>query len=154
LPGLKKALAGRALPTVSLRIEERHVSLAPVARIDPAAETELRMVLKEAGFTIIDGTATDQADGNVKYVITGEAFSEFAARIATLVNCTARVEIKVADRKTGEIAYTDRETTRAVDLAENIAGKTALQKAGHLLAIRLLRHFEKTLPKEKGHDGK
>lgn len=153
LPGLKKALEGRALPAVSVRIEERHVTLAPAARIDPAAETEVRMVLKDAGFTVIDGTATDLADAKVKYVITGEAFSEFADRIATLVNCTARVEIKVADRKTGEIDYTDRQTTRAVDLAENIAGKTALQKAGRLLAIRILQHFDKTLPRAKAEGG-
>ena len=40
----------------------------------------------------------------------------------------------------------DRQTARAVDLAENIAGKTALQKAAHLLGIRILNHFADTLP--------
>lgn len=150
LPVLKKALEGRPLPAVSVRIEEKHVTQAPAARIDPAAETEVRMILSQAGFTVIDGNATDQADANVKYLITGEAFSEFGANIGNLVNCTGRVEIKVADRKTGEIVYTDRETTRAVDLAENTAGKTALQKAGRLLAIRILRHFDQSLPKKSG----
>jgi TolB-like protein len=154
LPGLKKALAGRKLPAVAVRIAERHVTLAPAERIDPAAETEVRMILRDAGFTVVEGTDKDLAEANVRYVITGEAFSEFAARIATLVNCTARVELTVTDRKTGEVAYTDRETTRAVDLAENTAGKTALQKAARQIAIRLLRHFDKTLPASKHGAGK
>lgn len=153
LPGLKEALAGRKLPKVAVRIGERHVTFAPAARIDPAAETEVRMILRDAGFTVIDGTDKEIADAGVKYVVTGEAFSEFAARIATLVNCTARVEIKVVDRKTGEVAYTDRETTRAIDLAENVAGKTALQKAGHQLAIRILQHFDQALPRPKNGGG-
>jgi len=146
LPGLKKALAGRKLPKVAVRIAERHVTLAPTVHIDPAAETEVRMVLRDAGFTVIEGDDKQIADAGVKYLVDGEAFSEFAARIATLVNCTARVELKVTNRKTGEVAVTDRETTRAIDLSENIAGKTALQKAGHQLGIRVLEYFDKTLP--------
>ena len=133
-----------------MKINERHVTAGPVARIDPAVETEVRIVLKEAGFTLIEGDTTELADAGVTVIVGGEAVSEFAARIGNLVNCAARVEIKVTERKTGEVLFSDRETTRAVDLAENIAGKTALQKAAHKLAIRLLQHFEETLPAEKG----
>lgn len=149
LPGLKKSLAGRKLPKVSIEIDERHLGLAANTRTDPAAQTEISMILKEAGFIVIEGSDKALADADVKYEVRGEAFSEFAARIATLVNCTARVEIKVVDRKTGEVIYVDRQTTRAIDLAENVAGKTALEKAGHLLGIRVLRDFDHTLSKAK-----
>jgi curli biogenesis system outer membrane secretion channel CsgG len=150
LPGLKKALTGRKLPKLAVRIREIHVSSEPAVRLDPAAETEIRMLLKDAGFTIIDGTDKEIADADVNYIIDGQAFSEFAARIATLISCSARLEVKIVDRKTGEVAYSDRETTRAVDLAENTAGKTALQKAARLVGIRILQQFDKTLPRTEG----
>jgi hypothetical protein len=82
----------------------------------------------------------------VRYQITGEAFSEPGAHIASLISCPARVEIKVVDRKTGEVIYSDRQTSRAVDLAEHVAGKSAIQKASHLLGIRLLEKLTQLLP--------
>jgi curli biogenesis system outer membrane secretion channel CsgG len=145
LPGLDKALAGLALPTVAVQVTESHITPAPPVRIDPAAQTELTMILKNAGFKIVEGDSQALADGGVSQIISGEAFSEFAARIGTLVSCSARVELKITDRKTGEVLYSDRETARAVDLAENIAGKTALQKAAHLLGIRVLQHYQQAL---------
>ncbi len=66
----------------------------------------------------------------------------------------ARAEINVIDRKTGRIVLAGRRTDRAVDLAEAIAGKTALQKAGRKLSIEVLRHFAKTLPDAKPTKGK
>lgn len=150
LPVLKTALAGRTLPPVSIHIQERHVTTAPVARLDPAVEAEISSLLGECGFAVIDGDAAQQAEAGVKLIVTGDAFSEFAARIGNLVSCEARVEIKVTDRKTGEVLFSDRATTRAVDLAENVAGKTALQKAGRMVGIRLLQRLAETLPKEKG----
>jgi hypothetical protein len=146
LPALKKAMALRNLPKVAVRISEGHIGRTQPPRIDPAAQTEITMMLKEAGFTVIDGTDREIAAADVTYVVEGEAFSEFAARIATLVNCSARVELKMLKRGTNEVDYEDRQTTRAIDLSENVAGKTALQKAGRLLGIRLLQHFEKIIP--------
>ena len=145
LPALKRQLAGRALPKIAVVIKEAHVGTSP-ARVDPAAETEVRLVLRQAGFTVIEGDEKQLLAGDVRYVVEGEAFSEFGAQVATLVNCIARVEVKMVDRKTGEVAYTDRETSRAVDLAENVAGKTALQKAGRTLGIKIVRHLADTLP--------
>ena len=146
LPELKKQLAEKKLPKMAVRITEGHVTVAPAIRIDPAAATEMSMLLRQAGFTVVDGDEKQLAEAGVAYVVEGEAFSEFGAQIANLMNCVARVEIKVVDRKTGEVLYTDRETARAVDLAENIAGKSALQKAGHVLAIKVLQHLASTLP--------
>ena len=52
---------------------------------------------------------------------------------------SARAEVNVIRRRDGRIVLADRATTRGVDLAEQVAGKTALQKAGRRLAASLLR---------------
>jgi hypothetical protein len=77
----------------------------------------------------------------VDIVVAGEAFSEFAVRVNSIVSCTARAEINVIGREDGRIVVADRATSRAADLSENIAGKSALQKAGRVLGIRLLEHL-------------
>lgn len=146
LPALKAALAGRKLPKVGVHVAERHVTQAPAARIDPAVETEIRKLLTDCGFTVVEGDERQLTAAGVRFVISGEAFSEFAARIGNLNSCLARVEVKVTDRKTGQVVFSDRTTTRAVDLAENVAGKTALQKGGRTMAIEILRQFERTIP--------
>jgi len=109
-------------------------------------------VLKQAGVTIAEGDDKDLAREGVEMVLAGEAFSEFAARIGNLVSCSARVEVKLQPLNGGEILFTDRQTTRAADLSENIAAKSALEKGGRAMAIRLLEHFDKTLPPRKGGD--
>jgi TolB-like protein len=146
LPGLKAALAGRALPRVGVTIAERHVARAAAAGIDPAVETEVRNVLVAAGFTVVDGGEREWDRAGVEVAVTGEAFSEFNARIGNLVSCSGRAEVKAVDRRGNRLLFADRATTRGVDLAENVAGKTALQKGGRELGIRLLRHFADTLP--------
>jgi predicted hydrocarbon binding protein len=55
------------------------------------------------------------------------------------------------DRRTVQVQLADRTTQRAVDLSENIAAKTALQKAGRELGIKLLKHFDEHLPKAAEH---
>lgn len=163
LPGLKKKLAGVRKPVIAVVIAEEHTAPRPTTQaVDPAVETEVKKLLRDCGFEIVDvdqNALADWARGgnkfdannwpkglqNADYVITGEAFSEFAARIGNLVSCLARAEINVISRKDGKIVLADRETTRAVDLAENIAGKKALEKSGRAIAIRVLEHFANTL---------
>jgi hypothetical protein len=149
LPALKDRLAKLRLPIVTVQVAERYIAAGPPARIDPAVETELRQMLTQCGFTVIDGDEAQKNNAGVSVVIGGEAFSEYAARIGNLVSCVGRVEIKVTDRKTGKVHLSDRQTARAVDLAENTAGKTALQKAAHALGLRILSHFADTLPPNK-----
>ena len=128
---IKKLVAQKTLPSVSVKIGERHFG-QPV--IDPAAETELGLILKECGFTLVDDKSPQKADVE----ITGDAFSAYAMRKGNLISCKARVELK-AQKRTGEILAVDRETSVAVDIAEQTAAKTALQKAAAELAERLTR---------------
>lgn len=144
-------LAGRTLPKLAVRVPERHLAGSGAGRIDPAVETEIIAVLKQAGFAVAVGDDKDLTRERVELVISGEAFSEFAARIGNLVSCSARVEVKLQPLNGGEILFTDRQTTRAADLSENIAAKSALEKGGRAIAVRLLEHFETTLP--PGGDG-
>jgi hypothetical protein len=138
IPALKEKLASRALPKVAIRVTERHVSGAPAAHVDPAVDTELSQLFQDCGFTVVQGDEKKLADEGVELIIGGEAFSEFAARIGNLVSCSARVELKVTNRKSGELILSDRTTVRATDLSENIAGKTALEKGGRELGVKII----------------
>ena len=140
-PALIAKLKLMKLPVVAVSITERHIG--PDARIDPAAETEVRVLLQQAGFTIAQGDDKDLAKAGVEVMITGEAFSEFAARIGTLVSCSARIEVKIQPRVGEKILYSDRETARAADLSEQLAGKSALQKGGRIIGVRILEYFAK-----------
>jgi hypothetical protein len=126
---IKKLLKQGKLPAVSVKIGERHFG-QPV--IDPAAETELSLILKECGFTLVDDKSKEKADVE----ITGDAFSAYGMRKGNLISCKARVELK-AQKRTGEILAVDRQTSVAVDIAEQTAAKTALQNATVELAERL-----------------
>ena len=126
---IKKAIKSDKLPSVSVKIAERHFG-GPV--IDPAAETELGLMLQECGFKLVDDKSSDKADVE----ISGEAFSAFGLRKGNLISCKARVELK-ARKANGDIIAVDRQTSVAVDVAEQTAAKTALQNAAMELAERL-----------------
>lgn len=127
---IKKAIKSDKLPSVAVKIAERHFG-APV--IDPAAETELGLLLQECGFKLVDEKSNEKADVE----ITGEAFSAFGLRKGNLISCKARVEIK-ARKINGDVITVDRQTSVAVDIAEQTAAKTSLQNATAELAERLL----------------
>jgi len=128
---IKKALGDKKLPVVSVKITEQHFGQHV---IDPAAQTELSLILQQCGFTLADDNSTNRP----AIEITGEAFSEFGMRKGNLQSCRARIEIKVRDVASGKIISVDRQTSVAVDLAEHIAAKTALQNGAGELAERLI----------------
>ena len=132
---IKKEIKAEKLPTVSVKIGERHFG-QPV--IDPAAETELALILQQCGFTVVDDKAKERADID----ISGDAFSAFAMRKGSLNSCKARIELK-AQRRNGDIIAVDRQTSVAVDVTEQTAAKTALQQAAAELAERLLPKLAK-----------
>ncbi|MEM0965293.1 MAG: CsgG/HfaB family protein [Verrucomicrobiota bacterium] len=129
---LRALTEGRTLPSVNVYIPEEHIG----RRIpDPAAQTELIRLLKASGFTVLSDQSKNEAD----VLITGEAFSEFGMRFRNLLSCTARVEIQVTDPKTGEIILADARNGVALDIAENVAGKTALQNGATLLTPEVVK---------------
>jgi len=91
-----------------------------------------RDFLKETGKAIPTGLS--EAD----ILIVGEGFSEYAGMTEKLISVKARVEMKAVDVKSGKILAVSRATTTAVDLSENIAGKSALQKAAGEIALKLI----------------
>jgi TolB-like protein len=130
---LREKLGKGPRPTVAIQVTERHVGQRT---IDPAAETELTLFCRELGFPVVDGAQGDRGQADV--LLTGEGFSEFAARHGQLISVRARLELKAVERRTGRVLAIGRQTTVAVDLTEQIAGKTALQEAAAELAPRIL----------------
>lgn len=128
---IKKSIAGKTLPVVALKINERHFGGVV---IDPAAETELGKILQECGFTLVDDNSTQKP----AIEIDGEAFSAFGLRKGNLISCKSRIEIKARDLATGKILSVDRQISVGVDVAEQTAAKAALQNAAMELAQRLL----------------
>ncbi len=128
---IKQALAGKKLPVVSVKINERHYGRFI---IDPAAETELALILQECGFKLADAGSTQKAEVE----ISGDAFSAYGLQKGNLIACKSRVELKVRDVATGNILFEDRQTSTGVDIAEQTAAKTALQDAADDLAERVV----------------
>lgn len=128
---IKLALAGKKLPAVSVKISEQHFG-RPV--IDPAAQTELSLILQQCGFTVVDGNSTNKP----AIEITGDAFSAYGMQKGNLISCKSRVELKARDVASGNLLVVDRQTSVGVDIAEQTAAKTALENAADMLAERVL----------------
>ena len=94
---------------------------------DPAAQTEIARTFQQAGWTPVD------AETNADLMIRGEAFAETGIRRGNLWFTRARLEFTVRDAK-GRILKTDRVVCGNVDLAQAVAAKGSLQKAGLIAA--------------------
>jgi TolB-like protein len=122
---LQKLVAGKTLPKVFVRIPEQHLSrIVP----DPAVQTEIEFTLQKLGVTVV----TNENDADV--IVAGEAFSERAIQLGTLVSCRARCELTLTKKFAPGTKQVNRITIGAVDIAENTAAKQALQNAGAKLA--------------------
>ncbi|HEX9046681.1 MAG TPA: CsgG/HfaB family protein [Verrucomicrobiae bacterium] len=128
---LKKSLAGKKLPVVSVKIDERHYG---PHIIDPAAQTELQTLLQQCGFTLADNSSTNRA----ALEITGEAFSAYGTQKGNLISCKSRIELTVREAASGAVVAVDRQTSVGVDIAEQTAAKTALENAADTLAERIV----------------
>jgi hypothetical protein len=125
---IRKKTKLQALPTISINIHEQHVGLRVP---DPAASTELAMIFRELGFTVLDDQKGD-------VILSGEGISEMGIRKKGLVSVKARLEVKATDAATKKILVTERQTKIAIELGEQISGKDALQAAAMDIAERLI----------------
>lgn len=139
LAAMRKRLVGKNLPILSIRVTERHGGGQAVG-LDPAVQTEMQWTLARLGFEIIDGPRPTTLPANV-VEITGEATSEFSARIDNLVSCTARGQARLIEADTRKVLWIDRTTARAADLSEQVASKASLQAVGQQLAMKLAEHY-------------
>ena len=156
----KEKFKDKKMPTVVVAVPEEHIARVQAAQADPAVETEIKRMLLACGVTIYEVNVNKLTKSlkhlkdpklsgeaaKADWIIAGEAFSEFGARIGNLNSAIARVEINIIDRGTGKVIFADRQMARAVDLGENLAGRKALQLAGERLTWRLL---EKILESSK-----
>jgi len=126
-----------ALPVVSVKIDEKDYTQET---IDPAAQTEITLLLQQLGFQVVDPDQTHKA---ADIVITGQAFSEVGAFHGNLVSGRGRIEIKIVRGTTQELFGADRETQIAVAVGARTAGKDALQKAADKLMDRILPKLTK-----------
>ena len=130
---LRQRLAGYAKPSLVVDIHEHHISRNAA---DPAAETAMLQYGKVLGFEIVDKDSDRTAGADV--MITGEGFSELAARRGDLLSVKARLEVKAVNQRTGKIIAVDRQTEMEVDLSEISAAKMALERAAEKIAQRML----------------
>lgn len=133
---IKQALEGKRLPVVAVTIPEQHYGRNI---IDPAAQTELILILQQCGFTVTDADSKVKPDAE----ISGEAFSVLGRQKGNLISCKSRIEIKVRDMASGKTLFVDRQTSVGVDIAEQTAAKTALENAADLMAERILPKLAK-----------
>jgi len=116
---IKQALAGKKLPVVSVKINEQHFGRRV---IDPAAQTELSVILQQCGFTLADSDSTNKP----AIEISGDAFSAYGMQKGNLISCKSRIELKARDVASGNLLVVDRQTSVGVDIAEQTAAKAAL----------------------------
>jgi TolB-like protein len=152
LAELHKKLDGHALPKFAVIVSETHVN-RPIA--DPAVQTEVSFLLRSLGATLVSSDQSGLSDWakqfmketghqmptglkDAEVLIVGEGISEYAGTTNNLISAKARVELKVIDIKSGKVLAVGRQTATAVDLAENIAAKSALQKAASQTCLTLL----------------
>jgi hypothetical protein len=147
---LKAKLATLKLPRIGIIATDQHIGLPLLVAIDPPVDNTLRTMLTQAGFNVVDKDATSLTKAGAEWAVKAEGFSEFGARIGNLVTCTARVELSVVDLSEEKTVFSDSITSRATDISENIAGKTALENATHELGLRILGHCADTLPPAGG----
>src|SRR6476646_9753864 len=94
----EKLKKGGPKPTVMVKVSEKHIG---AVTIDPAAQTEFLLILKECGFEVIDAEEGQKVKADV--IISGEGLSTFASRRGNLMTVTARLEVKAVERATDRV---------------------------------------------------
>lgn len=131
LAQLINSLQGKPHPAVSIKIDEQFLNAKwPGTTV----RTELGMLLKEAGFDVVD----ENSDKSPDVLITGDAVSSINGQDGGLFSAGATVDIKAQTRLTGKILAIDRQDANGVDDNRSSAARKALEDAADDLAERLI----------------
>jgi TolB-like protein len=99
-----------------------------------SAEAEFGVVLLKAGFTVVDSNSDRKPDVE----ITGVDDASPGPRRGNLYSCRAVIELKVQERRTGNIIVFDRQESTANDVAKAGANRSAQVNTVDGLAERIL----------------
>jgi hypothetical protein len=130
LERMVKGIHGSNRPTVSVSFY--HWS----GPKDPSftANTEMGLILQKAGFVVVDGNSESKPDVE----ITGRVINDDARSRGELHLTHSAVEIKVQDRRTGQIIAMDREEISTAGSTQMGAQRSAQALAVDELAARVL----------------
>ncbi|MGD0411812.1 MAG: CsgG/HfaB family protein [Verrucomicrobiota bacterium] len=124
-----KSIPGANRPSVSVNI------LLPAGTgHSAAAEAEFGIVLLKAGFQVVD----EKSDRKPDLEMTGVDDISAAPKQGGLFACRAVIELKVQERRTGNIVLFDRQESTATDTALSGADRAAQINAVDALAERVL----------------
>jgi TolB-like protein len=128
LARILKAITGTNRPSVSVNI-----LVPPGTGHSATAETEFGSLLLKAGFKVVD----DKSDRKPDIEITGVDDISAAPGQGGLASSRAVIELKVQERRTGNILLFDRQEATASDAAMSAAQGAAQVNAVDALAERL-----------------
>jgi hypothetical protein len=125
-----KNISGTNRPSVSINI------LYPTgkARHSAPAETELGIVLLKAGFAVVD----DNSDRKPDVEITGVDDLSAGPKNGSFYSFRCVIELKVQDRRTGNISGFEHEEASATDATRVSADRAAQTQAAEQLAEKIL----------------
>ena len=129
LARILKAITGTNRPSVSVNI-----LLPPGTSHSVTAETEFGFLLLKAGFQIVD----DKSDRKPDLEMTGVNDLSAAPNQGGLSSSRAVIELKVQERRTGNILLFERQEATATDVAMPAAARAAQVNAVDALAERVL----------------
>ena len=127
-----KSIKGKNRPTVSINITQ-HNGVGGQWR-DTLDEGAFGAILLKAGFTVVD----DNSDTKPDMEIIGHCNTSAGPQRGTLDSCRAIVELKIQERRTGNIVGFDHQESTANDVGWVAAQLAAQVKATDDLAERLL----------------
>lgn len=96
-------------------------------------ESELAVILLKAGFAVMDQNSEKKPD----VLITGTATTDTGLPRGGLLTGRAVVQLKIQERRTGDILAFDNQESTAADLGGNAAANAAQIKAVDILAERI-----------------
>jgi TolB-like protein len=128
-----KSISGTNRPSVSVNILQTN-GKGHGKEHCVTAEGEFGSVLLKAGFTVVDANSDRKPDVE----IAGVADTSIATRQGALFSGRTVIELKIQERRTGNIITFDRQESIATDVTRSTANKSAEVNAADALAERVL----------------